>query len=309
MPEDNYLMTADGYWIVEPFAAICGSADDIASNAQVFHYTSKPVLESIVRHGELWATDFRFLNDFSELTFAWDLITRRLLIKRMQVDELNDHILAIGRMLFEDPHAFVVSFSTDDDDLGQWRAYSSRCGVAIGFSEEIFPWDSFNSSGMCMRHVEYDPQIHIGMCDPIVEVLAAELARRPLSNSRYREIASVIMDIFWDVAPFIKHPAFRGEKEVRLLYRGNTLTVERRQRGSQIIPFVRISYRELHRAARTPTHPIWRMRIAPNSGIAGERFGEINTLMTEHGDQCPIVHYSMIPMRWPEPVPPPVFKT
>ena len=44
----------------------------------VYHYTDTAAFKGVVDEAELWATDFRYLNDSKELNYAWDTFVAKL---------------------------------------------------------------------------------------------------------------------------------------------------------------------------------------------------------------------------------------
>ena len=95
----------------------------------------------IFREKELWATNINHLNDASELRHAMSLLLTEV-ESRLRNPGLdpesqriwNDHLDGWRRYPPESDSA-VVSFSTNGDQLSQWRAYCPRGnGYSLGFS-------------------------------------------------------------------------------------------------------------------------------------------------------------------------------
>lgn len=101
----------------------------------LYQYTSMEALLSIVKSERIRATHARYLNDTTELAWMWRAVVRQLKNKLGSGanDEQRQYFTDLIQ-LAEDrtpPSEFVASFSEQDDDLGQWRAY---CPGGIGFS-------------------------------------------------------------------------------------------------------------------------------------------------------------------------------
>lgn len=108
--------------------------------AHLYHYTSSDGLAGLLESRRAWATHAGFLNDSSEVVYAYGLIegvfqslmtaynwerTRRF---------LTDARAQAGPFV-PGYQSFVFSLTELDDDLGFWRAYADRGrGVAIGFA-------------------------------------------------------------------------------------------------------------------------------------------------------------------------------
>jgi hypothetical protein len=105
--------------------------------------------EGIVASGSIYATDVRFLNDTEEFVHARKLATN-LIEKTPEFGQFNFPLrqvleLAVNEIFKSDflnpnkAHIFVASFTSSDDDLSQWRAYShGTYGVSIAFDLRAF---------------------------------------------------------------------------------------------------------------------------------------------------------------------------
>ena len=109
---------------------------------QLWHYTNTAGLLGILRSGKLWATNTNFLNDTSELLHAKFLAKRSILATLTGTsDEVENTFLQI---LYEQIEGnigrpvFVVSLSSEKDELSQWRAYGSATGsFCLGFKSNV----------------------------------------------------------------------------------------------------------------------------------------------------------------------------
>jgi len=106
----------------------------------IYHYTDGKGAQGILESQSLWATHYRYLNDFSELViFRKALASWRSTVDRepQHVDRLLKELLDIffgGREKPPETEAYIVSFCDDEGDrLSQWRAYGRGDGYALGF--------------------------------------------------------------------------------------------------------------------------------------------------------------------------------
>lgn len=104
------------------------------------HYTNEANAESILRTKVLWATDYTFQNDWTEILHGRDLILSGIRIKQHeripQLAEFLDELAGRYLRLFDDLriHPFIVSLSESDDDMSQWRSYGDQGrGYSLGF--------------------------------------------------------------------------------------------------------------------------------------------------------------------------------
>ncbi|WP_159006834.1 DUF2971 domain-containing protein [Bradyrhizobium sp. S69] len=207
--------------------------------APLYHYTDMRGLEGILKNQEIWFTDYRHLNDKTELMHGIDL-AKTLLAPRMATGGYHsmlfgwiDDLLTkrnFGRVF----DFFIASFSRNGDDLGQWRAYADDGrGVAIAFSHDVFAPTEEQSkdprkntfTGPVVYKDAHTRARHLKGIDKATSILDAALiyARHHLRNKTIgmeflnRLARSVIaVPLIWN-AITCKHPAYKHESEVRLV--------------------------------------------------------------------------------------------
>jgi len=96
----------------------------------IYHYTNDAGLRAILESGKLWLTDIFDLNDPSELSHGFSHAVSILSNKAADGHRLTK-VFAQAFEKFRgelqvSAHFFVGSFSSDKDDLGQWRAYADN---------------------------------------------------------------------------------------------------------------------------------------------------------------------------------------
>ncbi len=110
----------------------------------LWHYTSLQGLLDIVKSKQIFATDIRYLNDREEFVHAQsfvDQVVNELDEKdangwqaRQSVKGFTDGLFTRGVLSPKTSQIFVASFSTAEDQLSQWRAYSrGSSGASLGF--------------------------------------------------------------------------------------------------------------------------------------------------------------------------------
>lgn len=112
----------------------------MTSNQLIYHYTTIKGLIGIITKSELWASDCRFLNDGTELTYALDLffseVDKNLKEDLKFVDKGSGGLSIPFRTPSESSDVFIVCFCENGDLLSQWRGYGQDQGYAIGFDKE-----------------------------------------------------------------------------------------------------------------------------------------------------------------------------
>lgn len=188
----------------------------MATCATIYHYTTITGLIGIVTRRELWASDCRFLNDGTELSYARDLFFAE--VDKLKLEPLEDGGYFIAGRTSEYSRLFIVCFCEDGDLLSQWRGYGADQGYALGFDVAQLQSHDLGEIG----------PVQYGITDPS-EYFAQELnaAARPTAHPGVAE---------WHASEWllprlahVKHPGFAEEREWRLLKQ-----VSRDDRNSQI---------------------------------------------------------------------------
>ena len=284
---------------------------------ELFHYTKLEGFKAIIASGSLWATEYRSLNDSSEIRFSKGALaepiaqhlesylkakqrTKFSVRRRVQaMGGLHDAATKLGgavvsllhRCIFQEsvgseysPPAMAVPFITSfcshsSDDaytnenglLSQWRAYGGAGGVCIVFDSKrilqliadesrAYFWGFIGLNEVTYFDSAFGPQkagreiLHF--CERIAEFL---LAGAPM-NGTHPEWAIDSSDAFIrfiNLTTRLKHPAFREEREVRIVVSPIT---------EQQIESYTDEFRSLFRAtqSRQPHMALKQVRNGPN---------------------------------------------
>jgi Protein of unknown function (DUF2971) len=212
-------------------------------NDTLYHYTTVAGLKGIIESESIWFTDFRHLNDPSEVEHGMELCrdTIKLSLRKPGQD---------GRVgLFLDMPAdfmrldnfsraleyFIGSFSQASDDLGQWRAYGDNGrGVAVGLAQYLFEIESTTNKkpnevafvGRVLYDLDASSSRHVMAIERAENIFfeAANAHRNLLANKDIgipfmQDFARAVIasPLIWNCLTS-KHPAYRHEQEVRLYY-------------------------------------------------------------------------------------------
>ena len=165
---------------------------------KLYHYTSLPVLFSLLENDSIWASGTRFSNDSSEET----------LLKNEVFQDLN----YVG-------DSFIICFSDKEDCLSQWRGYCFHGGVSIEF-------DVTQPRNYSVLHADNDVShkyelIH-NVPFPVLYVEQEQLSSSPNSLTRQLLEESDLQHYApWkarDIIPYFKDRAFEEESEWRLMF-------------------------------------------------------------------------------------------
>ena len=236
------------------------------------HYTTAAGLHGIVRDGHVWATEYRYLNDEQEVKYALNLARERVheemsegphlgiaprdsqVLKEEYRRALLDVML--GMIDAADVHGevgsmmcmFVTSFSAEENDLSQWRAYGGESGrYSLGISKDtmIECVQRSREGGPAKRlrliKVEYDQSKQKEMIDGALKKAldqwyqssselvatkgAMDLDEADIYRAKaedFKELMRIcttrfLFDLF-RIGPKLKHPSFKNEEEWRLVH-------------------------------------------------------------------------------------------
>ena len=258
----------------------------------IYHYTNAAGLQGIVASGQLWATDYRFLNDSSEFRDGISLLGQELALQRSIIESYFDSwplIEDLIRYAGQDNYtAMVFSLTTDGDLLSQWRGYNNGKGFAIGFNTdhlinnshrqkfELFPVRyELEDQQAAMRQVISDLITALGECMGGTDEKANALFR------------------WWPqglkAAAVVKNVHFKEEHEQRLAYVGKVWPpgIQLRTGAVGLVPYLPFNLAD--DALGSPAGRIDRLgieRIVVGPSLGKEQIAAVNALLRSHNVQA-----------------------
>lgn len=211
----------------------------VLSDGYIYHYTSVQALQGILDNEQFWATKSNFLNDKTEFNYAYKLFEEHILnnIKntifrskliaafRSAIDKSGLRLSSLSEVL---NGYYVVSFSTNPDNLLLWSEFSNLMGYNLAFRLTDF-LGSFQKHSMWHGKVLYDrdAQLHC-----LQETLGNALTWRPdcydaksindfdeHTSDAAIDYLSLDMYAFCTVySMFFKQAAFAQEEEYRFVF-------------------------------------------------------------------------------------------
>jgi hypothetical protein len=218
--------------------------------AVVYHYTTTNGLLAIIPKKEIWATDVRYFNDRFELRYALDTIGD-VLANKMELDSTNKFTQlifdAIGPITFikygsimSRFHFYATCFSTEGDDLYQWRTYSaSTGGYAIGFQT-----DELQALDIC--NVIYDQDEQIEIVKQLISAWKDALKEERVDEQNFsrsiikRNVIRIITSVIYRLALQFKNRRFAAEQEWRVIANRSDKTVEYRNGRLGLTPYIKL---------------------------------------------------------------------
>lgn len=279
----------------------------------LFHYTNAKGLLGILDSGRLWATNYRFLNDASEIAYAMALfeaiVQERLSQARSEVvTEFLQRTLRTANAFDGMFDCYVACFCEKDDLLNQWRAYAaSGGGFALGFhSKEIGMRVRLDHPGQdfFLRKVEYEEAAQRQLLAEVLDLASSHLEEITKGHSvkeANNAIARCCQFVRVETAEYFacfKHPAFSVEEEWRLCHvtgpseEGHVLY---REGPYGLTPFVHL---DLSPMAGVNAHrlPISRITHGPTKDPANVRFA-LSKMLRSKGYAFVEVAGSTLPLR------------
>ncbi len=198
---------------------------------RLHHYTNVDGFNGIIGEGRLRATHLAFMNDANEYRHAIDLVRESIKRRRgSNTDKTILELLATMHERLQDPEPadypaiFVSSFSTEENDLAQWRAYGqAEAGVSIEFVGDRLETAAKKLNTMVLP-VIYEQKRQSAVVQILLDGFIREykngLPRHP-DKDMVQLRNEWINQFFWwgtSLAPMFKDSAFQSEHEWRIVY-------------------------------------------------------------------------------------------
>lgn len=191
-----FLNNINALWQDEPLPDL----NDFAIQ-RLYHYTSFHALFEMLENDSLWFSGIRFSNDSSEGQIIGE-------------DWLKNYDYNIDN--------FIFCIESEENILSQWRGYCASGGVSIGL-------DAARLRKYSVLHADFEKsKAHEDIYNRAVPILyvqgrlEAQLIARTinaiLNEDKNRNPSLYSLLEITDFIPYIKHSAFREEKEFRILF-------------------------------------------------------------------------------------------
>jgi hypothetical protein len=207
---------------------------------EIYHYTTVAGLYGILTNDSIWASSAYYLNDSSEIEYGCSLVLwaidewRQVNAKNISfaVDVLNalrqafTHPLSrLGRITT----IYVTCFCEDGNLLSQWRTYGQAGGYALGFDAHLIrsSLDEGAFGELRLVDVLYDNSAQRNQIQSILRQSLVAVAQSGIQNQinplhigqLLAELVVCIQELLLDRIVAFKNPAFKEEKEWRLIVR------------------------------------------------------------------------------------------
>lgn len=214
----------------------------------LYHYTSAPGLEGIVKNRAIWMGHARYMNDTSELYYFRELLTDNIR-RRMISDKSRDPSEALETMQEacrqQDTNVFFTSLSESGDLLSQWRGYTGgKPGFSIGFPFKRLQTAAGHQNARLAK-VCYDEDEAKRVADTLISSWITYFQTMRLGPAG--ALASELSKAVSSIAPLFKPPGFSEEAEWRIIkfLDLDDLEVRFRSTASTVIPYVHFTISDI----------------------------------------------------------------
>ena len=236
----------------------------------LYQYTAAAGLQGILGSEAMWFTDYRHLNDPSEVRHGIARAHEVFQAAQEGADGRAGLFLRCAADLFSHDNVatldfFIACFSSARDDLGQWRAYGDNGrGFAIGFAPAMFAPKPPEPGLPPEKHsfvgrVRYRPEkimersrraivqaadLFLATADEHRELIRDRVVGVPFMQDLGRLL--IAEQLVWH-ALTSKHEAYEHEREVRVLVMGSgsmlKAATKTRMRGSaEFVPYIALPW-------------------------------------------------------------------
>ncbi len=283
----------------------------------LYHYSVTEPVVSILEKNELWATNAVFMNDESEIRYAAN--TLRQILKdvandpefiSVDVENLSRALTPLERVLanlHSYVEVFVACFSSEQDQLSQWRAYGQSGGLSIGFdSSGLRKLIDDQPGNLALVQVSYDDTENSRRIYALVKSWLAMYLESLHKDARTKPHVEAMLfaQSFALHAISIKDNAFAEEKEWRLVWVRprfpHTLPEEPfeinfRVANGMAVPYIRLqSHDSEGNAVRLP---IVSVRVGPHKYPDLAASGIWHLIEREGLSQFIVIDFSRTPLR------------
>jgi hypothetical protein len=250
----------------------------------VYHYTDAAGLFNILESGKFWLSDVQHLNDTREIAHGFSVACDKMIEacegQPPNWGEFFSPIASARDELLKELHFHACCFTSEGNDLGQWRAYGANGrGFAIGFNATSLGNRIVESQKRGERvrgfAVSYDDKLLHERASAIVDLVKPCLPLTPAEGADIIDLApmhlrSRLTGVFLNVALHHKEPFFSAEREYRILEILNApaahARIKKRLRGMTFIPYSEFQWSFQHSAL-----PLQSITIGPANEKQGAK--------------------------------------
>ena len=277
----------------------------------LYHYTTPEGVIGILSSNRLWATDIRYLNDSSELLYAYEITLQELHERGKEsesqlINTLIEQVQSALHPSNKENIAYVACFCEKGDLLSQWRAYGNHVGgYAVGFQADRMKGSQFPPLFQ-LKRVIYKPEIQRSLIRDVINEVCDLLETVTKGETQYD--GSTLINVFGhflddhlsELLPVFKSPAFEEECEWRAVfdfrYKEQIDSIRFRAAYGNVIPFIDLDIAPFDKTGASKL-PI--IKIIHGPAIYPELTKKsLSLLAKRHGFDSIEIEGSSIPLRF-----------
>lgn len=253
---------------------------EVLKKGIIYHYTSVEGVLGILDKSEFWVTKSDFLNDISEINYTFDLFEENFLnkiknenVRTRMISQFHSE-LDKDRALYNKAllGTYIISFSTNQDNLLLWSEFAGKMGYNLGFNIEYLK-DEFNRKSV--KDEKYLLKLHgkvIYNKEEQIRLLGNRIDWKLISDSSDKNMNSLenlnesisdeiiedfISGIFFHClyySMFFKDSKFEQEEEYRFIFQAShnskKVSINKemnfRVKEGALCPFVKVPFKCLN---------------------------------------------------------------
>lgn len=193
----------------------------------LYHFTNLPTLINILENKTIRFTNYKYLNDETELKFSLDGIKQYVKENNLSIsDEYLSYLNSITSIINKRKNTYIFCLTKIIDNLAMWRMYANDSfGVAIGFNSDINPEKNNNNLfipfiAKTVYGIKYPTEIKELLCF-LEKMLQNEAINKELNQTsnieKLLKFKNLIGTPLHMLSMINKHHSFELEEEIRLL--------------------------------------------------------------------------------------------
>ena len=264
---------------------------------EVYHYTDAAGLIGILQSKQLWATEYRFMNDAAEIELGLrraKQIVRSLSLKE-KVDRRRRFLQRLLRKLDDgnEKSSYVISLTEERDDLSQWRGYANNgLGYVLGFDgkciNEIAKDDTQSFGKVYYSSSKQEAILNQAISD-MYDYMNKERKGSP-RVSDMEECCDELEAVISSLAASFKHLSFSSENEWRLHHYPEKADIRVRAATGKLVPYVPVNL-----FCEDTSFPLRSIGIGPGFRARENKYA-LEKLLNQHSIEAEI-YFASTPYR------------
>ncbi len=273
----------------------------------LYHYTSLASFLDIIRTRTMRASSVHYLNDARESRLGLELLRDQVRTELYTASEQDRAFLEYLAPWLEDHYSehygvFVLCFSEERDQLGQWRGYTPH-NAGVSFAINISNIHARTGpESWTFHNCRYKRESQLAYLHAILTRMRREATAPNLTGvaaqDHFGAVLGKNLGEVWQLAAMVKDRAFSHEKEVRFISPAHrhwkiAPRVHYRAANTTLIPYIDFSLAD----SRPAPFELLEVMVGPSPSAALSRLALVNFLDQEGVTVAQGVSESAIPYR------------